>query len=143
LAVFVVLAAVSTVTGDAQQRPQRPTSYPSIRIYHPEYKIPIARPYTTIKRESTPASPPVVIAPSAALAPTRKFAEAKEEITEEVVNKPEIKRQASRPSVSKVEEKKESVRKVEIKREETKKPTVSIVRTLKFKILIVYSSFQI
>ena len=129
MAVFVVLAAVSSVTGDAQQRPQRPTSYPSIRIYHPEYKIPITRPYTTIKRESSPAIHPVVLltTPSAALAPSRKFAEAKKGDTEQV-NKQEIKRQASRPSsVSKVEEKKESVRKVEIKREETKKPTVSIV----------------
>jgi hypothetical protein len=99
---------------------QRPNTYPSIRIYHPEYKIPIARPYSTIKRES-PASPPVVITPS------RKFQEVKEEEEEEVreeVAKPVIKRQA-RPSVVKVEQK-EEVKRVEIKREEPKRSTVSI-----------------
>lgn len=125
MAVFVVLA-VASVAGDAQQRQQRPTSYPSIRIYHPEYKIPIARPYSTIKRES-PASPPVVITPSTVLgSSSRQFTEVKEQVKEEV--KPaEIKRRAPRPSVVKVEEK-EEVRKVEIKREESKKSSVSILQ---------------
>ena len=136
-ALFVVLA-IASVRGDAQQRPQRPTSYPSIRIYHPEYKIPIARPYSTIKRES-PASPPVIITPSAAFTPSRKVSEVKEEVREEV--KPEIKRQAIRPSVVKVEGK-EDVRRVEIKREESKKSAVSFTIEIEFYLFIIFYHFD-
>ncbi|EFX61908.1 hypothetical protein DAPPUDRAFT_230011 [Daphnia pulex] len=101
-AFVVVLLAIASVAGDTQRSQQRPNTYPSIRIYHPEYKIPIARPYSTIKRES-PASPPVVMTPS------RKFQEVKEEEEEvrEEVAKPVIKRQA-RPSVTIKTEPKES-----------------------------------
>uniref|UniRef100_A0A0P5S2Z4 Cuticle protein n=1 Tax=Daphnia magna TaxID=35525 RepID=A0A0P5S2Z4_9CRUS len=88
---FIIVVVAASVSGDAQQRSQRPP----IRIYHPEFKIPIARPYSAIKRE-TPVNP-VVITPSA----SRQLNIAKEEIKEEF--KPEIARpvvrQVAKPAV--------------------------------------------
>ncbi|KAI9560274.1 hypothetical protein GHT06_014289 [Daphnia sinensis] len=120
---FIVVIVAASVSGDAQQRSQRPTTYPSIRIYHPEFKIPIARPYSTIKREA-PVNP-VVITPSA----SRQLNIAKDEIREEV--KPEIKRPVIR-QVSKPEIKEEiqSEVKNEAKQEDSFKIKTQAVRSI-------------
>ncbi|XP_057365516.1 uncharacterized protein LOC130686412 [Daphnia carinata] len=120
---FIVVIVVASASGDAQQRSPRPTTYPSIRIYHPEFKIPIARPYSTIKREA-PVNP-VVITPSA----SRQLNIAKEETREEV--KPEIKRpfvrQVAKPLI-KEEINPES--KNEARQEDSQKVKIQAVRSI-------------